>query len=513
MTAQQLARMLEEFLAEAPSAVLVEDGAALFDLAHARYSVTDEHDRCLLQVWSEERNVVRRVVDAELKSGALRLSVQKFGHARPHTVEICRDRDRRTPGAKKAARAQYRRLLERVLLREFPGWQPDRLTSNLYLERSFGPVHVRGILRRARSAFAVAGVSAAETQASIDAALTTGLLWLDYCRERDPRVVVEGLRLFVPTGASAVVRARMARLNSAAAKFELYEVNERDEVVEPIDIADGGNIATRLVRCPDPVQSKERFAAQIATVRALLPEAEVAVLTPAEIAFRYLGLEFARARMAPVADSFGTATELVFGAAGNEQRLCEETQECFAAFVLQLRVRRHPAGDKRDVLFRMQPERWLESLLVASIEDLDKRLDASHVYSQVPAFAASDRAMIDVLAATRDGRLAVLELKADEDIHLPLQGLDYWARVGWHHQRGEFTANGYFPGRLLSGDQPLLLLVAPALHVHPATDTLLRYLDPRIDWTLLGVDERWRERVRVVFRKRREDITRAATQR
>jgi len=35
--------------------------------------------------------------------------------------------------------------------------------------------------------------------------------------------------------------------------------------------------------------------------------------------------------------------------------------------------------------------------------------------------------MIDVLTLTRDGRLAVVELKADEDIHLPLQGLDYWA--------------------------------------------------------------------------------------
>lgn len=89
--------------------------------------------------------------------------------------------------------------------------------------------------------------------------------------------------------------------------------------------------------------------------------------------------------------------------------------------------------------------------------------------------------MIDVLAATREHRLAVIELKADEDIHLPLQGLDYWARVSWHQQRGEFTKFGYFPGRELSAESPLLLLVAPALHIHPATDTLLRYLSPAID--------------------------------
>jgi len=35
--------------------------------------------------------------------------------------------------------------------------------------------------------------------------------------------------------------------------------------------------------------------------------------------------------------------------------------------------------------------------------------------------------MIDVLAVTLEGHLAVLELKADEDIHLPLQGVDYWS--------------------------------------------------------------------------------------
>jgi hypothetical protein len=33
-------------------------------------------------------------------------------------------------------------------------------------------------------------------------------------------------------------------------------------------------------------------------------------------------------------------------------------------------------------------------------------------------------------------------------------------------------------------------------------DILLRYISPRIDWVLLGIDERWRKELRVVFRKR-----------
>lgn len=112
--------------------------------------------------------------------------------------------------------------------------------------------------------------------------------------------------------------------------------------------------------------------------------------------------------------------------------------------------------------------------------------------------------MIDVLTTTHAGRLAVVELKADEDIHLPLQGLDYWARVEWHNARGEFSRFGYFENRELSAEKPLLFLVAPALHVHPSTDILLRYFSPEIEWEFVGIDERWREGVKVVFRKRRE---------
>jgi hypothetical protein len=117
---------------------------------------------------------------------------------------------------------------------------------------------------------------------------------------------------------------------------------------------------------------------------------------------------------------------------------------------------------------------------------LSQSKDSRSVYSQVPAFSASDRAMLDVLTVTREGRLAIVELKADEHIHLPLQGLDYWSRVQWHHSRAEFPRFGYFPERELSPEKPLLYLVAPALHVHPATDILLRYISPEIDWEFVG---------------------------
>lgn len=504
MTPDLLARLLQEFLADARHGVVIEEGHVVFELDSARHAVAAERGRCLLHLWSEERNVVREVLEAELKQGALTLSVRGFAKARPHKLEICRDRDRRSHLAKKDARGRYARLLERVLRRHSPGWTLGKsgLATSMDLERSFSPVYARGLLRKGRRGFAVLGVNGQETQGSVDAALTFGLLWLEACREREAgRALVEGLRIYVPAGSSATLQIRLAHLHTAAAWFQIFELDERDESLNEIDSADYGNINTRLTRCPDAAQAQVRFASAIGKVRALAPQAEIAALSATEIAFRMHGLEFARARLANAPGTFKVEEEIIFGAAGFEARLTDETKAAFAEFTRTVVLVRHTQGDRRDPLWRMYPERWLESLVFKNVPAIDSRLDPSHVYSQVPAFSASDRAMIDVLACTRDRRLAVLELKADEDIHLPLQGLDYWARVLWHHQRGEFQKFGYFAGLELSPRPPLLLLVAPSLRVHPAVDAVLRYFSPEIEWALVGVDERWRDGVRVIYRK------------
>jgi hypothetical protein len=503
VTPGALTRTVQDFLNEAVGAVVLENGAVAFDLAQSKYSISGEYNRCLLHLWSAERNVVRRVLDAEVKNGTLRLAVQRLGQARPSRLEICRERDRRTPTARRAARAAYEQKLRRALERHFPEFKIAKLTSGVDLEKSFGPIYARGLLRQGRSAFAVLGVNAQEAQASIDAALTFGILWLDVCRQaQGSNVLVEGLRMFVPAGTSALVRERMANLNRDAAKWALYELDERHDALVEIDCADRGNVATRLVHGADEEAARSRFKESIAQVAQVLPNCEVAVLSAAEIVFRWRGLEFARARLGGIPGSFRSAEEIVFGVGAEERILEIRNEDEFAALAHCLRDTRHPYGPRQHPLWRLRPERWLESLVAGDVSVVDDRLEPSCRYSQVPAFSASDRAMIDVLTTTRAGRLAVVELKADEDIHLPLQGLDYWARVEWHHARGEFPRYGYFDGRDLSPEKPLLFLVAPALHVHPATDTLLRYVSPEIEWEFVGIDERWREGVKVTFRKR-----------
>ena len=548
MNPEMLTRVLQDFLSEASGAVVLEDGAVAFDLAEAKYSISGEYNKCLLHLCSAERSVVRRVLDAEVKNGALRLAVQRLGQARPTKLEICRERDRRSPTAKKAARAAYEAKLRRALERHFPGLAVGRMTSGVDLEKSFGPIYARGVLTRGQSAFAVLGVNGSETQASIDASLTFGILWMEVCRgSQNPHPVaktatrvgpprgsfVEGLILFVPAGCSSLVGERMANLNRAAAKWRLFEFDERQDAVVEVDCTDRGNVATRLVHATNETAARDRFAESIARVRTVLPNCEVAALSPGEISLRWRGLEFARARLGsslshfsqqrrevghpscgdpnreqprPIhLDPFHSDQEIVFGVGAEERVLEDSNWPLFVELLTALRDGRHPYGPRQDRLFRMHPERWLESLVRADVSVIDVRLETESAYSQVPAFSAADRAMIDVLTLTTDARLAVVELKADEDIHLPLQGLDYWARVAWHHARGEFLKFGYFGGRELAEDSPLLFLVAPALHVHPATDTILRHISPEIEWAFVGIDERWREGVRVIFRKRAQD--------
>ena len=175
-----------------------------------------------------------------------------------------------------------------------------QLSSAMDLERSFGPIYARGLLRQGQGAFAVLGVNQQETQASIDAALTFAILCMNACREaQDGKVIVEGLKLFVPAGTSALTRERMAHLNQEAAKWQLYELAERGESLREIDCGDRGNIATRLVHGTDETAARERFAESIAHMRNLVPECEIVVLSSAEVVFRFRGLEFCSC--APVA--------------------------------------------------------------------------------------------------------------------------------------------------------------------------------------------------------------------
>ena len=619
---EQIAAAVEDFLAQHPEAAVLEDGKAIFDLRTAKFSISTEYGRCTLHLWSEERNLVRRIVAATERSGVLRLDTQRFGHTQTKLLEIVSSRERRTPATRESARSRYVPLLERMLERMFPEWKVAGFRAAMDLEKSFGPAYARGSLVRGNQAWAVIGVNEEETATTIDGILTLGVLWLDECRKQaDGRRLYQGLKVVVPRGTATLTLARLAWMNSDAAQWELWELDQSAEEMEQRDAADQGNLRTRLVHHPDAEAAEERFAGAIAQVMALVPASEAwrveqRLRSTAEMAFSLHGLEFARARIGLAPESFAHTLEITVGAGAGETPLTPQNHAELGARVAELFARRRAVEPSRfqskavspsrrigapstapaharsisklakpprggqspanDPLYRAAPERWLESVLRRDLSPLTRslaptrtarpqrsaddfandadqdnignradtvpggeadpstavrigsrtsaqgdnasgdhsrvipRLDPAHVYAQVPAIAgASDRGLLDLLGVTTDGRLAVIELKADDDLHLALQGLDYWIRVRQHHLQaadamtgmGEFQRHGYFRGVELSPLPPRLYLVAPALRIHPATETVLRYLSPRVEWNLLALDERWRQQVRVVWRK------------
>ena len=160
---------------------------------------------------------------------------------------------------------------------------------------------------------------------------------------------------------------------------------------------------------------------------------EVVFRSGGEVGLLWNGLEFARVRTSVADNSFARSEEILFGSGVNATLLTEESAPKLRELVGELINRRRLSGDKRDTLYRQQPERWLESMLRRSLDSIDAMIEPQPVYSQVPAFSAADRAVLDLLAVRRDGRLVVIEIKADEDLHLALQSLDYWVRVRQHH--------------------------------------------------------------------------------
>src|SRR5215203_3046000 len=157
-----------------------------------------------------------------------------------------------------------------------------------------------------------------------------------------------------------------------------------------------------------------------------------------------------------------------------------------------VRLRSAQSGDRTNPLYLKRPELWLESQVRLALRDVDASLEAGPVYRQAPALTCGDRSVLDLLAVDYAGRLAVVEVKVTEDLHLPLQALDYWIRVQWHAARDDFRAAGYFPGKSLQPKPPRLLLVAPALQIHPTTQSLVDHFAPEVEVDTVGLAMNWR---------------------
>ena len=460
--------------------------------AGGRVEVRERAGATLIHLWSDERNLVRRVLRvAEHSREHVVLEVQRFGRGKPDTLEFIRRGHERPQN--RVTRESFLRRFRDLLMHQFPDEQIDSLTTASDAEHSLSGCYARGLLHRGQRAWAVIGVSSAEDAATIDSILTYGLIWLDRAKEHAGGRIVAGLRFFLPENTSRTTAHRLQALEPST-HVELYEVNEARWWAAAVDTRDIGNLATALTPRREMEYVLAEAAPAVEKIRRLAPDAIGFGVPPGtrDVALRFRGLELARRH----------GGKVYFGLGDDRRELTQQNWPDLQALVRELETFRHPlAQDAMHPLYRLQAERWLEAMVQADPARIDSRLDARFLYAQVPAFAAGDRGVIDLLGVTRDARLAVMELKAHEDIHLALQAVDYWQRVRWHHAQEDFQRFGYFPGLELQKKTPLLFLVAPGFRFHPATEVILRYLSHEIEVLRVGLNESWRRGLRVLFRQ------------
>ena len=484
--------VIEQFLKTCRDPALHEPGEEQLPLVSGNYAVDLRNGRLTLDAWDDKRNISRRVIGVtENCPGRLELLIERFGKRTGALFLLDAARPANQARARHGERLVFREEFRRMVSRAFAGWKIAELSSEMDLHRSFSPNYPRAFVRKGGSGWALIG--AEDSAADPDAALSFGIIWLEHLRRRETRLAVEGLALILPAGRVRTTCLRLRHLNPEAAKFVVFAHSGGH--AERIDANDSGNLDTRLdsCRCPS-TETQTRMNAAVERLRAL-PDVETVEAGDGAMSFRVRGLEFARLSGGQI--SYGIETS----------RRAEPSHEKeIEIFVRELaRLRSPAAGDRESVLYQRNPEAWLESQVRNNVEEIDARLLPAPVYGQVPAFAGGDRDMIDLLAVERSGRLAVLELKASQDLHLPLQALDYWMRVAWHAGRGEFTSLGYFPGVPLRTERPRLLLIAPSLDFHPTSEAILRYFSPQVEVERVGLGVEWRKRVEVMFRFRGAD--------
>lgn len=486
-TPEELRAQIREFVEGCREPGLLEPGEKIIPLEVGRFDLEVRGGSVVMHAWSEEASLVRRVervVRAE--PGRLELAIRRLGQGDGSLalVDLARAG---THLEKQATRLEFRERFRRLLGREFSGWLVKQISASADLEHSLSPAYARALLVRGPTAWAAI---AADPAADCDQILSFGLIWLDYLRGREAKRVVEGLKIFLPQKRSSATANRLAFLDGSVAAYELYEFGP-DNSTARIDERNYGNLATAL-EAALPVSEPQPPVAGWVERLVERPGVERVGRADGLISLRVRGLEFARA-----------GTHLMTYGFDQDLPVTETNFPVVEELASQLAAARHAgAEDRQNPFYRAAPERWLESLARSDIRTLEGALRPEPLYSQVPAVAGSDRGIIDLLGVEQSGRLVILELKASQDIHLPLQGLDYWMRVKWHLDRGEFRTRGYFRGIELRNEPPRLVLVSPVFDFHPTTETILRYFSSSVEVERAGVGMEWRRGLQVVFRAR-----------
>jgi hypothetical protein len=483
-----------------------------------------EWGKLIFAWWGEGRAESWRVTDYEVGAAEVGLTATR-GMGRETARFTLRDAAREVEAAAPLEelsaderRVRYGDLLAELIPQHFDGARVERLSVRGPRAGGEPGRYARLVLKLGTKTALAVGVNGGEAQSDVDDLLAAALVWLAHFN-RDSgagvRPRAQELWLCVPRGRGQTVGERLSfiRTEHLGAGVELFEVDEAGRAISAVRAFTQGellNAHPRELKWPRAAGQSE-WRERIVSLAPDLIEVREDLGGDAE-AYSIHGLEFARvAGRSRDRATFGVAQraervgERASGRAGEFRGAATGRKKLSAGSIGELARlvreivghRRAGAADVRHPFYRLRAEAWLESLLRRDIRRLDASLDARYVYSQVPAWRADERSVIDLLAVNRDGRLVIIEIKAAEDPQLPLQGLDYWLRVEQARRRGDLERRGLFAGLRLADAPPLVYLVAPQLRFHRTFATVARCLAPEVEAYRVGVNANWRAGVRV----------------
>ncbi len=457
--------------------------------------------KLMFSCWTEAGTRVWRLLGWDWNGQLLELKVSRKMGADVSLIQLI---PRTTAKAVSATIREARQARCDRLAQLSVALQSETAIERLSLSRGTRPGqpgrYAQILLRGRHARIAVTGPVISSQPATVDALLSSALLWFRRMADRVKRPYVEQLCLIVSPDLLKPVVYRVALLRTSLRSIiKVYTVDEQ---------------LTSLteVSCPDKQELWKKKLARFPPVAAAIPrELTTAIIAEAAAAIdvvharhgetlRYHGLPFARVR------SLLGKESVWFGIDRAHRRLLDEsTFNDWDNLLRNLHEHRSPvATDRRHAFYRAAPEAWLESLLRRDITKLDPGLIIAPLHAQFRTARGAKLGIrpIDLLALRQDGRLVVIELKVSEDREHVLQGADYWRRVEAHRRRGHIAKAKLFGPRTISDEPPLVYLVAPTLRVHPAFPALASCISSDIEIYRFDINEDWRSGVRVMRRKR-----------
>jgi hypothetical protein len=472
---------------------LYEDDQLVAKIEPDRAAAEMSYGKLILSCWGDGWSRSWRIISGELETERLTLECSRQMGLKRSALILSRGE-----GVRQAAqvRKDFARKLAAMIEASLQGLRVERAVTARNDRRHLSGVQARLIIQDRGKRFAGIGVSEIELQPNVDGVLAAGLIWLEDLRRRSGSV--EGLMIFAPRCDTIAIRLTAM---SAATHVSLFRIDETKGAIDPVSPFDQGDLndsfrkAARRAHWPRPGMLPPDCAMLVESLRRLAPDYIETHHRGAWVGLSIRGLEVARVWINRRRVEFGIGEARVKLNPGNEHELERLIQETI--------TRRRPEAEFRnEMMFRFQPERWLEETIRHDVTALDSTLDPRFVYAQVPTYRGDQRTFIDLLAVTREGRLVVMELKVSEETEFAFQALDYWLRVEWHRARGDFHRRGYFEGLSLIDAPPLLYLVAPLFRFHETTKVIGRSIHERVPVYRIGINEDWRSGVKVLMRER-----------